>query len=129
MSTIGGEETIGYSGWRRYFDANKRNERDRGLFKSAIPVIRRLNRAGWQPETLLRANAAHVWVERYGEPGAGECLFTVRNASENPVDVVLTPEFPVSALTPVWHGTVPQKVDGGFTVHLVPWQTAVFKAE
>jgi hypothetical protein len=73
VSTIGGEEKIGYSGWRRYFDANKRYERDRGLFKSAIPVIRRLNRAGWQPETLMRANVAQVWIERYGEPVVISC--------------------------------------------------------
>ena len=90
VSTIGGEEKKGYSGWRRYFDANKRYERDRDLFKAAIPVIRRLNRAGWQPETLMRANVAHVWIERYGEPGTGECLFTVRNASEKPVEAKLT---------------------------------------
>ena len=131
VSTIGGEEKIGYSGWRRYFDANKRYERDRDLFKAAIPVIRRLNRAGWQPETLLRANAANIWVERYGEPGgSGECLFTVRNASEKAIDAVLTPEFPVNSLTPIWHGTgIAQSEKNRFTVRLDPWQTAVFKAE
>ena len=130
VSTIGGEEKIGYSGWRRYFDANKRYERDRDLFKAAIPVIRRLNRAGWQPVTLLRANAAHVWIERYGEPGTGECLFTVRNASEKPVEAKLTPEFPVSALKSVWKDvTVGGVGKNGFAVRLEPWQTAVFKAE
>ena len=130
VSTIGGEEKIGYSGWRRYFDANKRYERDRDLFKAAIPVIRRLNRAGWQPETLLRANVAQVWIERYGEPGTGECLFSVRNASEKAIDAVLTPEFPVNALTPIWHGAgIAQPEKNRFTVRLEPWQTAVFKAE
>ena len=130
VSTIGGEEKIGYSGWRRYFDANKRYERDRDLFKAAIPVIRRLNRAGWQPETLMRANVAHVWIERYGEPGTGECLFTVRNASEKPVEAKLTPEFPVSVLKSVWKDvTAARDEKNGFTVRLAPWQTAVFKAE
>jgi hypothetical protein len=131
VSTIGGEEKIGYSGWRRYFDANKRYERDRDLFKAAIPVIRRLNRAGWQPETLMRANVAHVWIERYGETGAaGECLFTVRNASAKEVDAILMSEFPVNSLTPIWHGAgIAQPETNRFTVRLAPWQTAVFKAE
>ena len=130
VSTIGGEEKIGYSGWRRYFDANKRYERDRDLFKATIPVIRRLNRAGWQPETLMRANVAHVWIERYGEPGTGECLFTVRNASEKPVEAKLTPECPLSVLKGVWKDvTAARDGKNGFTVRLEPWQTAVFKAE
>lgn len=130
VSTIGGEKKIGYNGWARYFDQSKRYERDRDMFKAAIPVIRRLNRAGWQPETLLRVNVEQVWVERYGEPGAAECLFTVRNASDKTVDAVLSPEFTVSTLTPVWRGSVPpNKTDGGFFVRLDPWQTVVFRAE
>ena len=131
LKAFGGPEKIGYSGWRRYFDANKRYERDRDLFKAAIPVIRRLNRAGWQPETLMRANAANIWIERYGEPGvAGECLFTVRNASAKEEDAILTPEFPVNSLSPIWHGTgIAQSEKNRFTVRLDPWQTAVLKAE
>ena len=130
VSTIGGEKKIGYSGWRRYFGPDKRYERDRDLFKASIPVIRRLNRAGWQPETLLRANTANVWIERYGEPGeSGECLFTVRNASAKEVDAILTSEFPVNSLTSIWHGVGIEPFEKkGFTVHLAPWQTAVFKA-
>ncbi len=128
VSTIGGEKKTGYKGWPRYFDSAKRYERDRDLFKAAIPVIRRLNRAGWQPETLMRADVGQVWIERYGEPGAsGECLFTVRNASDRMVDATLTPEFPVKTLEPAYRGSpVPQKAAGGFAVRLDPWQTAVF---
>ena len=130
VSTIGGEEKIGYRGWRRYFDANKRYERDRDLFKAAIPVIRRLNRAGWQPETLLRANAANIWIERYGEPGAGECLFTVRNASDKPAEAKLTCELPVSALENIWRdATAAPDGKNVFSVRLEPWQTAVFKVK
>ena len=94
-------------------------------------MIRRLNRAGWQPETLMRANVAHVWIERYGETGAaGECLFTVRNASAKEVDAILMPEFPVNSLTPIWHGAgIAQSEKNRFTVRFAPWQTAVFKAE
>ena len=129
VSTIGGETKVGYRGWTRYFGAERRYERDRDLFKAAIPVIRRLNRAGWQPETLARTSDAHVWVERYGETSAAECLFTVRNASDKRADVTLTPEFPISSLEPVWRGSVePQKKEGAFALRLDPWQTAVFKA-
>ena len=131
VSTIGGEKKIGYSCWPRYFDANKRYERDRDLFKAAIPVIRRLNRAGWRPETLMRANDAHVWIERYGEPGAaGECLFAVRNASGKTVDAALTAEFPVKALKPAWRGSLATAAGkGAFSIRLDPWQTAVFEVE
>ena len=129
VSTIGGEKKIGYVDWTRYFDKSKRYERDRDLFKSAIPVIRRLNRAGWQPETLMRADDPHVWIERYGEPEAsGECLFAVRNASDKTVDTILTPEFQVSALVPAWRGSVAAPVGtNGFAVRLDPWQTVVFQ--
>jgi hypothetical protein len=54
----------------------------------------------------------------------------VRNASEKTFDVVLTPEFPVNSLTPIWHGTgIAPTEKKRFAVRLDPWQTVVFKAE
>ena len=133
VSTIGGEEKIGYANWRRYFDTTRRCERDRELFKVAVPLIRRLNKAGWEPETLVRADKQTVLVERFGTL-PGECLLTVRNASDASVDVKLMPEDNLKAwvLKTVWRGRADdlsdavQKLDrGAWSVSLAPWETVV----
>ena len=83
VSTIGGEEKAGYENWKRYFGKERQCERDRGLFKRIVPLIRRLNEAGWEPETLAKCNNRSVLVERYGDGIDGrEQLFTVRNESD-----------------------------------------------
>ena len=133
VCTIGGEEKPGYAGWKRYFGAARQCERDRELFRRTIPVIRRLNRAGWEPETLVRSSKARVLVERYGEPSRGDCLLTVRNASKEPLTAEFSAEAElraaVTALKPVWGGTAEPKVaDGRWTLSLAPWQTVVLKA-
>ena len=83
VSTIGGEEKAGYENWKRYFGKERQCERDRALFKRIVPLIRRLNEAGWEPETLAKCNNRSVLVERYGDGIDGrEQLFTVRNESD-----------------------------------------------
>ena len=129
ISTIGGEKKAGYKNWRRYFDATRACERDRALFKKAIPVIRRLNRAGWEPETMMRSRTKGVIVERYGTPGAGDCLFTVRNTSTQSVDTVLAPECKVS-FAPVWNGAgLSSQADETWRLPLSPGETVVLAVE
>ena len=129
--TIGGENAPGYWGWKRYFDKSRQCVRDRELFKRAIPLIRRLNRAGWMPETLLRADVPKVMVERYGDLDK-ECFFTVRNETDKPVDAVLRPSPELSAvtgLTPIWRAKDEVPLENGvFRVRLAPWSTEVFRA-
>ena len=130
--TIGGEDFPGYRGWKRYFGKARQCERDRALFKRAVPLIRRLNVAGWQPETHLRSANPKLFVERYG--GAGdcqECLFTVRNATEKTIETTLTldPEWKgkIKTLAPLWHGNIDNPChDGNFTVRVEPWHTEVY---
>ena len=50
----------------RYWETPVLYERDRPLFKRYIPLIRRLNTAGWQPITYATSSDASVYVERYG---------------------------------------------------------------
>lgn len=127
VSTIGGEEKPGYANWRRYFDSTRRCERDRDLFKAAVPLIRRLNKAGWQPETGVRSLDARVWVERFGEPGK-VCLITVRNMSKDSVETVLSAEFPCAGMDPQWMGSpIPSRISTGWQMILKPWQTAVYE--
>lgn len=133
VCTVGGEDKPGYAGWRRYFDGARQCERDRLVFRRAIPMIRRLNRAGWEPETLVRSDRVTILVERYGSL-PGDCLLTLRNASDEATDVKLTPEgrFKGCRLVPVWRGNAQARNDaetssgaGPWRLHLAAWETAV----
>ncbi|MCX6911164.1 MAG: hypothetical protein NTY01_24420 [Verrucomicrobia bacterium] len=79
ISTIGGEEKPGYANWKRYFNSPEQYDRDRDLFKKYIPVIRRLNAAGWEPVTHATASKDTVAIERFGAWDKGGVLFTLRN--------------------------------------------------
>lgn len=130
--TIGGEDFPGYRGWKRYFGPSRQCARDRELFKTAIPLIRRLNQAGWQPETGVRSNHAKILVERFGTRDSQERFITVRNAADAARDVVLTCDkvFPAMSLHPVWHGSadvLPQ--NGQFKFRLEGWTTVVFQVQ
>ena len=82
VCTIGGEEKPGYTNWKRYLSSPEQYERDRGLFRKYIPVIRRLNSAGWEPVTLAWTSAADaLLIERFGHWGAGELLLALRNTT------------------------------------------------
>jgi len=132
--TIGGEDFPGYRGWKRYFGPSRQCERDRALFKRATPLLRRLNRAGWQPETFVRSNNKNVFVERYGGPENGnECLVAVRNTSKNTVEAEIVPEPElgrIARLIPLWHEGVPLEPEAGasFRTKLPPWRTEVYLA-
>lgn len=79
ISTIGGEEQPGYAHWKRFFGSPEQYERDRDLFRRYLPVIQRLNAAGWEPVTLAVTDAPdEVLIERFGRWAAGELLFTLR---------------------------------------------------
>jgi len=55
-----------------------------------LPVIIKLNEAGWQPVTCARANSAVVGVERWGgQEGNDPLLFSVMNRSEKSVEAEL----------------------------------------
>jgi hypothetical protein len=49
-----------------YFQNPELYNRDRVLFKSTIPLIQTLSRAGWEPVTMGWSNTSGVWIERYG---------------------------------------------------------------
>ncbi|MBR5839268.1 MAG: hypothetical protein IKZ84_12060, partial [Victivallales bacterium] len=84
-----------------YFGKTRQCERDRELFKIIVPLVRRLNDAGWKPETMVRCNQKTVMVERYGDSHDGrELLFTIRNESNQDVaEVELVVECDANELT------------------------------
>ena len=111
VSTIGGEEKAGYANWKRYFGKSRQCERDRELFKTIVPLVRRLNDAGWEPETMARCNQKMIMVERYGDGHDGrELLFTIRNESNQDVaELELVVECNANELTCLYGDIVLQK--------------------
>ena len=118
--------------WKRYFGPSRQCERDRALFKKAVPLLRRLNKAGWQPETLVRSRNPKVLVERYGGLSGGECLIAVRNASKDAAEaeIAVEPELGgVARLVPLWQGGAALAAEKGmFKIRLGPWRTEVYQA-
>lgn len=51
---------------RNYWTEPQWYNRDRGLFKRYVPVIKRLSKAGWEPITDAWTDDPGVYVERYG---------------------------------------------------------------
>ena len=62
--------------------------RDRPLFRKYVPLIRRINAAGWQPMTGAASSDPAVHVERFGS--WPDLHFTVRNTADRPVTARLT---------------------------------------
>ena len=119
----------------RYWDNPSLYNRDRDLFKRYIPLIRRLNVAGWQPIPYARTDNPAIYVERFG--GRPNLYFTLRNTSDESVPVTVTlmadalgiAQFPLIA-TDLLAGTqVPLSPPGPtrtLTVTLPPTSTVVF---
>ena len=89
ISTGGGEKAPGYKNWKRYFRSPEFYERDLSIYQKYLPVIRRINRAAWEPVTHAAASDPKVLVERFGSWRGGNLHFTVRNQSGEPKDAVL----------------------------------------
>ena len=90
IATTGGEEKPGYRNWKRYFRSPEQFEHDRDLFKKYIPIIRRINTAGWEPITHARTSDENVIVERFGRWGKRGLFFTLRNQAEQGKNCTVT---------------------------------------
>ncbi len=56
--------------------------RDRKLFKKYVPMIRKLDEAGWEAVPYATAEPSAIRIERYGEAGKGNLAFTVHNPTD-----------------------------------------------
>ncbi len=72
----------------RYWDDPGLYNRDRPLFRRYIPLIRRLNDAGWQSVTQAWASDPAVHVERFG--AWPRLHLSLRNTRDVPVTVAIT---------------------------------------
>ncbi len=82
-----------------YWERPALYERDRGLFRRYIPLVRRVSAAGWEPVTYARASDAAVRVERFGRWPA--LYFTLRNTLDRPVNVTLAVDAGALGLPPL----------------------------
>jgi hypothetical protein len=63
--------------------------RDRELFRKYVPLIRKLDEAGWEPVPYAVAEPASVRIERWGRAADGNLAFTLRNPTARPLTVRL----------------------------------------
>jgi hypothetical protein len=50
-----------------YFASSTHYNRDRNLFKTYVPIIKKIDLAGWQPVTYAAVNDPAVLIERFGQ--------------------------------------------------------------
>ncbi len=62
-----------------YFWDPRFPNRDRWLFQKYVPLIRRLDRAGWNPVPYAYVEPSQVRVERYGSAKTNNLAFTLYN--------------------------------------------------
>lgn len=70
-------------------------DRDRHLFKTVIPLIKRLHQAGWSPLTGARAESHDLRLERFGDPKSQSGYYltvmdTRREGAKRPFALTLT---------------------------------------
>ena len=64
--------------------------RDRALFRRYVPLVRRLNQAGWEVLTRATVSEPGVHIERFG--GGAPIYFTLRNTGNAGVTVTVAME-------------------------------------
>ncbi len=57
-------------------------ERVRPLYRSYLPLMQAMSRAGWQPVPWATASDPAAWVERYGPGTSGELYYALRNPTD-----------------------------------------------
>lgn len=82
---------IGHAGMNEtaYFSNPAWYNRDRHLFKKYIPLIRRLDEAGWKPVPHASADVEAVRIERYGSGKRHNLAITLHNTTDQPQRVTL----------------------------------------
>jgi hypothetical protein len=108
-----------------YFDNPAWYNRDRPLFKKYLPMIRKLDAAGWEPVPHATASPQTTRIERYGSAAGKTLAFTVHNpaASQQTVTLKLDREdlkLPTTFAAMEWITAKPAHVDGDTVKLAVP---------
>jgi hypothetical protein len=73
-----------------YFSKPAWYNRDRALFVKYIPLIRKLDEAGWEPVPFATVDPAEARIERYGSFEKGNLAFAVHNPGKVEREITLT---------------------------------------
>jgi hypothetical protein len=118
---------IGHAGMNEqsYFSNPAWYNRDRHLFKKYVPLIRKLDEAGWEPVPHASVDVETVRIERYGSAERNNLAITLHNTTDQPQRVTLTlePELavPAGAAATEWIREKPltvSRADDRATVHV-----------
>ncbi|MCX7918514.1 MAG: hypothetical protein N3A72_02670 [bacterium] len=92
ISSAGGGLTYGAP--VRYFLHPELYERDRELFIKYIPIIKTLNRAGWEPIPFATSSVDSVRIERFGNWSTYNIYYTAKNATASVQTTTVTITYP-----------------------------------
>ena len=87
-----------------YWDHSSYYERDRGLFKLYVPLIKTIAQAGWKPVHYATSSNAATLLERFGDPSDGSFYITAQNSGTSTTTVTITLDgagLGIAASTPV----------------------------
>jgi hypothetical protein len=73
-----------------YFDNPDWYNRDRALFKKYIPLIRKVDEAGWRPVPNATVSPNEIRIERYGDFERHNLAFTIHNPTDHEQQITLT---------------------------------------
>ena len=74
-----------------YFETPDLYERDRNLFKKYVPIIIKMNNAGWQPVTGATSDFAGVVLEKFGLKNQTKNMFlSMRNLTDTNISFNVT---------------------------------------
>ena len=65
-----------------YFTNPKWYNRDRPLFVKCVPLIRKLDMAGWRPVPFADVRPESIRIERYGDFASGNLAFALHNPTD-----------------------------------------------
>ena len=81
-------EHDGKSPW--YWATPEYYNRDRSLFRKYLPLIRRLDNAGWEVLPHAGSDPETAHIERFGRVETGDLAYTLHNTAESEAQVTLT---------------------------------------
>lgn len=121
--------------YSRYWENQSLYERDRGLFKNYIPMIKNLSAAGWEPIQYANVNNSKIKIERYGNLNNNSLFYSVGNDQSDEQNGIITiyigNNVNTIKITDMLSGyTLSKNVNDGtvnFNVTIKPRETLIYK--
>jgi hypothetical protein len=82
---------LGITPETRHWKWPEYKDRDADLMAKFLPIVRKLDLAGWQPVTSARVSPSTLWIERFGSEKTGP-YYTIFNPADEEVAATLSIE-------------------------------------